>query len=158
MSPFEAYQKALLAQKRLPRYEPKIITHGFYSLQYARDVIHGRWPEAEPIIIQDAYNAYYYARDVIKARWIEAEQCIIQNAGSSYRYAIDVIKDRWLEAEESIAKTGYSQPYIEHFFDEPVITKEQADIIQWTRNNLTGYFAPASLLEDKVSLLDMVIE
>ena len=104
-----------------------------------------RLPELEPIIMQDTTWLYHYTIDVIKGRWPEAEPIISQDARYAYLYAREVIKGRWLEAEEIIAKTQHRKNYIEHFFDESVVTKEQVDTIQWERMNLLGYFAPASL-------------
>ena len=115
-------------------------------------------PELEPTIMQDARHAYRYARYVIKGRWPEAEPYIMQYAHYAYGYAKYVIKDRWLEAEEKIANSKYRHNYIKAFFDEPVVTKDEVDIIQWERQQQVGYFAPASLFQNKVSLLDMVIE
>jgi len=48
--------------------------------------------------------------------------------------------------------------YIKKFFNEPVITKDEVDIIQWQRKNAQGYFAPASWFDNKVSLLDMMVK
>ena len=114
--------------------------------------------ELEPIIMQEPFYAYCYATDIIRGRWYEAEPVIMQDAINAYRYSRDVIQGRWLEAEEIIAQCEYNVDYIDMFFGEPVVTKEQVDIIQWERMNLPGYFAPASLFEDKLSLLDMVVE
>ena len=46
-------------------------------MQYAADVIKGRWPEAESNIMKNPYAAVEYARDVIKGRWPEAESISI---------------------------------------------------------------------------------
>ena len=132
MTAKEAYERALKAKERLP--------------------------ELEHIIMQSAGHAHYYARDIIEDRWLEAEPVIIQDAEWAYYYARDVIKGRWLEAEEIIAKSDYIEYYTQRFFDEPVITKAQVDIIQWERKKQVGHFAPARLFQDNISLLDMVIE
>lgn len=132
MTAYKAYNQAYKAQKRLP--------------------------ELEHFIMQDAQWSYDYSRNVIKGRWLEAEPYIMQCYDCIYLYARDVIKGRWLEAEELISQSGWSSYYVNRFFDEPVVTKDRVDIIQWDRKKLPGYFAPASLFEPKTSLLDMVIE
>lgn len=160
MTAYEAYIKATSARKRLPESELDIIqsASAYHAYLYARDVIEGRWLEAESLIIHSAYDACFYARDVIQGRWYEAETNIAQDAYSACCYSIDVIKDRWTEAESTIAKSNWKTHYIKEFFDEPVITKDEVDIIQWGRKNISGYYAPASLFKDQVSLLDMVME
>ena len=117
-----------------------------------------RIPELEPIIMRDTSLTYRYAREIIKGRWPEGESTIILNAFYTYLYAREVIQGRWLEAEEIIAGTEYKHTYTEDFFDEPVITKDKIEPFIWERKQQVGYFAPASLFENKVSLLDMVIE
>ena len=184
MTAEQAYKKATRANKRLPKLELAIMQDTYWSMCYAinvikgrwldteqiilldtynayfyaRDIVQGRWLEAEPTIMQDAERAYLYARDIIQGRWLEAEPAIMKNSYVAYYYAKDILKKRWLEAESTIAKSTWKTHYIKEFFDEPVITKEQVDIIKWYRKKLPGYFAPARLFEDKVSLLDMVIE
>ena len=184
MTAREAYEKAKKAQKRFPELEPDIIQDAEWAYRYAlhiikgrwleseptimknahwaycyaRDMIKGRWPEAEPTIMQDVKWTYYYSTDVIKNRWSEAEPIIMQDTQYAFWYSKNIIKGRWLEAEPIIAKSAYIYGYIEHFFDETVVTKDQVDIIDWQRNKQVGHFAPARLFETKISLLDMVIE
>ena len=183
MTPQDIYKKAYAAQKRLPELEPMIVCDIYWSYLYARDVIKGRWSEAEPnimqdscyaycyaknvvggrwleaetFIMQDAVWSYCYAKDVIKGRWLEAESIIIQDELYAYFYTRDVIKERWLEAEEIISKSDYKIDYIERFFDEPVITKDKVDIIEWERKKQFGYFAQDSLFEQKISVLDIMV-
>ena len=159
MTAGEAYEKAVVEQKRLPELEYLVLQDAYYAFYYAKNVIKERWCKAEPIIMQDAYLAYKYACDVIKGRWSEAEPTIMQFPLYTYRYALNIIKGRWLEAEPIIAKSNLVIPYIRDFFDEPVVTKDKVDIIEWERKKQVGYFAPARLFKNKVSLLDiMVIE
>jgi len=74
-------------------------------------------------------------------------------------YANWIIKDRWIEAEEIVAKSEFKDDYIQEFFDgQPVVTKDEVDIIHWERKNAQGYFAPARLFKDKVSFLDMMVK
>ena len=157
MTAREAYVKAKKAQKRLPELEPIIVKDGFYAYSYAKYVIKGRWFEAEPTIMQDAHSAYCYSKDVIKGRWLEVEPTIMQDEEWAYLYARDIIKGRWYDAEERFVQSIFRDDYIEIFFDEPVVTKDKVDIIPWERKNLQGYFAPASLFEQKVSVLDMMV-
>jgi len=64
-----------------------------------------------------------------------------------------------LEAEKIFAKSEWKEDYILYFFgNEPTIAKDEVDIILWQRVKAQGYFAPASLFEDKVSLLDMMVK
>ena len=74
------------------------------ALDYAKDVIGGRWPEAEFVIMRRPERAYEYARDVIKGRWLEAEPVIMKSPIWAFYYAKDVIKGRWPEAEPYIMK------------------------------------------------------
>ena len=177
-----AYGIANKAHKRMPESEHIILQDELYSYFYARDVIQGRWLEAETSILQNAHTAYWYARDVIQGRWLEAEpviatsntyimlyllnviQCrwpeaepiIMQDSNDALLYALDIIKDRWPEAEQSIAQSCHVDIYIRKFFDEPVITKDKVDIIQWERKKQVGYFAPVRLFEEKYSVLDLM--
>ena len=188
LTPYDVCAKAKKAQKRLPKLEPIIMQDSlsaYWSYHYACNVIKGRWPEAEPNIMQNAQYAYWYARYIMQERWLEAELVIAQDAEYAYLYtlhiikgrwleaepnimkntwyaccyALDVIKDRWLEAEEIIAQSDTcTQRYTNEFFEEHTVTKDQIGTLMWTHINPLGYFAPASLFENKVSLLDMVIE
>jgi len=158
MSPQDAFTKADIAQKRIPELEHIILQNTFYACNYAMNIIEGRWPEAETIIMNDAGDACWYARDVIQGRWLEAESTIMYSAFWASCYAQDVICRRWSEAEEVIAKSKFKDGYIAYCFgSEPIVTKDEADIIKWERKNLQGYFAPASLFEKQVSFLDMMV-
>ena len=75
----------------------------------------------------------------------ELEHFIMQDGGWAYNYAKYIMQDRWYDAEEVIAKSDCQTDYIREFFNEPVITKDKVDIIQWERKNLQGYFAPIRL-------------
>jgi len=160
MTPYEAYLKSCEAQKRMPEHEPLIMQYAELSYWYARDVIKGRWSEAEPVISESISSAYFYARDVIKGRWSEAEPMILKNARYAYHYACVVIQERWYEAEEIIAKSVWKDDYLKQFFNEPVVAKDEVDIVLWQRKKAQGYFTPASLFDNKVSLslLDMMVE
>ena len=177
----DAYHTARAMKQRLPKDEPLImqdpyialcyaqyvikgrwleaetmLANSSYAWLYADNVIQGRWAEAEPAIIQDAWHACTYARYVIKERWLEAEPIIMKHATSAFVYAVFVMKSRWLEAEETIARDRIKEKYVEAFFDEQVFEQEQVEPFIWNRKKIYGYFAPTSIFEDKVSLLDMV--
>ena len=155
---YTAYNNAVKARKRLPKLEQIIMKDAEWAYWYAKDIIKGRWLEAEPIIAHSGMFAYFYALNIIKSRWSEAEPTIIQDTYWAYLYARDVIHMRWFEAEEIIAKSDWKTVYTKCFFDEPMITKDKVGPLIWKRMNLPGYFAPARLFQDKVSLLDMVTE
>jgi len=160
MTASEAFHLARKSQKRMPELENIIMQDARYAYYYARDVIEGRWLEAEPVIMHDAYRACLYNRVIIQGRWHEVEPIMMQEPRLAYNYAKDIIKGRWYEAEEIIASHHECKDgYIQEFFDnEPVVTKDEVDIIFWQRKNAPGYFAPASWFEDKVSLLDMMVK
>lgn len=155
----EAYHKAYAAQKRMPELEHIIIKSGAYSCCYAHFIINGRWPEAETAIIRDNFG-YAYAKNVIQGRWLEAEPAIMKHAPSAYKYAIGVIKGRWYEAEKIIASHHkYQEKYAQAFFDgQPIVTKDDISDFVWKRAKAQGYFVPASLFDNKASLLDMMVK
>jgi len=183
MTPYEAYQIATNAQKRMPELEPiilqdtassycyakdvikgrwseaepAIMQDACFAAVYARDVIQGRWPEAEPLIASSAKDAYCYAKDVLNKRWAEVELIILQNEYYTYQYARYVIKGRWYEVEDMIAKSAYKDDYIKAFFSEQAVTRYEVSDYWWKRHGLTGYFAPASLFNQKPSLLDIMV-
>lgn len=76
--------------KRLPQVEQFIMKSSLYAVDYAYDIIKGRWPEAEPYILKNADAACTYAMNVIKGRWPEAEQ-IIMKSDYAVKYAINII-------------------------------------------------------------------
>lgn len=76
------------------------------ALQYATDIIKGRWPEVEYLINDNPHSAFQYAVRVIKGRWLEAEEAIKRNAWTTYLYAKSIIKERWPEAESVIVQNA----------------------------------------------------
>ena len=84
-------------------------------VNYAADIIQGRWPEAEPYILdkclkcESRYDRDYlfsYALNVImpfdkdnpnydRGRWIEAEPIIGLDPHTAYSYARIILKERW---------------------------------------------------------------
>lgn len=83
---------------------PIIKQKPFYSYEYARVIIKGRWPEGEPIIMKSPLCSYVYAKNVIQGRFIEAEPIIMKNPDYAYEYAQHIIKGKWPEAEPYIIK------------------------------------------------------
>ena len=88
---------------RFPEGEAAIIQNLRHAYRYAREVIKGRWPELEAII-QKPIDAVNYAREVIKGRFPEGEAIIAQDPDAAYYYTRDVIKGRWPEGEAAIAQ------------------------------------------------------
>ena len=74
--------------------ENLISQNAYYSYDYAKNVIKGRFELGEKAISQDAEFSYLYARDVIKGRFELGEKAISQNSCYSYDYAKDVIKGK----------------------------------------------------------------
>lgn len=76
-------------------------------LDYAEEVINGRWIEGEKIIKTDPQAAYHYAKDVVKGRWIEAEKVILKDDDLCFVYALNVVLGRWEEYERVIIDDPY---------------------------------------------------
>jgi hypothetical protein len=116
----ELYERT---KQRSSDLEKIIIEDPEYAMDYARDIIQGRWKEAEPIIMKDPGYAYRYARDAIndystadvgvpewriKKRWTEAEPYIMKEPIYAYSYAKHIIKKRWPEAEPFIMEDPHT--------------------------------------------------
>ena len=73
-------------------------------LDYAEEVIKGRWPEAEKVLLKDADSCFEYAKEVIKGRWPEAEKVLLKDKDKSpcLAYAVYVVHGRWEEYERAI--------------------------------------------------------
>lgn len=76
-----------------------------YCVDYACDVIKGRWEPGEATIMQHAYSSYRYALYAIKGRWEPGEAVIREEGDVSLSYAKDVIKGRWEPGEEAISSS-----------------------------------------------------
>lgn len=76
-----------------------------YCVEYACDVIKGRWEPGEATIVQDAYSSCRYARYAIKGRWEPGEAAISEEGGASLDYAQYVIRGRWEPGEEAISSS-----------------------------------------------------
>ena len=138
LSSLDAFNYAKCSGQRRPDLERIILTDPsdpYFAVDYARDVIKGRWIKAEPVIAQDqaaAYQygltvlqgkrnkviersictnpklAYKYAYNVIGGRFQMAEAYIIKDPIYAAYYASDVLKWRWPEAEDTIAKDAHA--------------------------------------------------
>ena len=114
-------------KKLFSKNEKEIAQDPRIALDYAQDVIGGRWPEAEETIAQDLYDAYKYARDIIGGRWPEVEETIAQDPDTALDYAKDVIKGRFPEGEDKIAKRPFiSLSYAENVIKERFLKGEKA--------------------------------
>ena len=83
------------------------------AVDYARDVIKGRWPEAEEMILRpNQYDgmllAVEYARDVIKGRWPEAEEKMLRGEIHDIllSYVVWCVKGSWPEYEKMLTDNG----------------------------------------------------
>jgi hypothetical protein len=93
-------------------------------VDYAKDVLKGRWLEAEKVIIDRPFQAWMYAYKILSkdakwksepdhenGRWPEAEQYIMKDASASSGYARHIIKGTWAsigkpEAEEILMQNA----------------------------------------------------
>jgi len=91
-------------KKLFKKIESQYLKDPKLALQYAKEVIRGRWPEVEDAIATDPVSASQYAREVIKGRWPKAEEVIAKDPTSAFSYVTEVIKGRWPKAEATIAK------------------------------------------------------
>lgn len=82
----------------------------FWSLEYAKKVLKGRFPEGEAAIGKDPALAFAYAKDVIKGRFPEGENAILKECDRwgtrrfFKKYVIDVAGVRNEEFEAEIKK------------------------------------------------------
>jgi len=119
---------------RWPEAEPYIMQDPEMAYSYALRVIRGSWPEAEPVIRQDPWWAYMYAQKVIGRRWSKAEPVIMQDPWSAYEYAQDVIQARWLEAEPVIMRNPqWARAYKKHFKIQDDLKENDDDLFAPTR-------------------------
>ncbi len=76
-----------------------IVDQPMMAVQYAYQVMRGRWPEAEPKILADAKAAARYAVYVIKGRWPEAEPIIMRDPSAALDYTMEVINGLFYDDE-----------------------------------------------------------
>ena len=85
-----------------------------WALDYADDVIVGRWPEAEPYIMRDPKLAYVYAKNVIGGRWPAAEPVIMKDPKCWEYYK------RYFKIQDDLTEND------DDLFAEPTIRFDQA--------------------------------
>lgn len=110
-NPQAAWLLTRASGKRNPAAEAQIATDLNLSVDYAIDVIKGRWPEAEPAILNAVRHnqwqgnyAIKYASKAIGGRWPELEK-ILENTKNSHlmlEYVMQVVKDRVPAMEATI--------------------------------------------------------
>lgn len=124
-TPGGAFKAALITKKRDPNVEKALLEREKNNFEtslltadlvnYAENVIQGRWPEAEPYILRSPYNSTWYAINVIKGAWPEAENIIKQYARLSNQYARYAKKGRFEEGEPIIlGNTDEAVDYVIH--------------------------------------------
>ena len=133
------------------------------AIQYAVDVIRGRWPEAESSIMNNPYAAVKYAVYVIKGRWPEAESNIIKDPYAAVEYAIKILKRRWPEAESSFMEMPYSaMSYVRDILKrrwpeaESNIMKNPYVAVEYARDVIKGRWpeAESSIMENPLAAME----
>ena len=100
-----------------PDLERMVMVEPGWALDYATNIIKGRWPEAEPYILQELHTAYWYAINVVKDRWPEAEPIIAEDPTLALMYNCSFIKHRWPEAEQYFDPRGKDAHIIGLYID-----------------------------------------
>jgi hypothetical protein len=124
------------------------------ALQYALEVVEGRWPEGEEAIGKDAQSALDYAimlkETGIMDRWPEGEEVISKVSDIALQYALEVVEGRWPEGEEAIGKDAQSA------LDYAIMLKENGIMDRWpageeaiSKNGDTGYQYARNVLEGR---------
>jgi hypothetical protein len=72
------------------------------ALEYAGNILRGRWPEAEPYIMKDPESASRYATHVMREPWPEAEPYILKSFVPAMEYAVYTKRKLWPELEKII--------------------------------------------------------
>ena len=88
------------------------------AVDFAIDVIGGRFKALEDFIAKDAEAGLKYTKQFFDGRWSIAERAIFQDAEFATEYAIDVVGHPVPEAEETIKKYPYFwDVYCDYFAD-----------------------------------------
>jgi len=157
-----------------PVAEPVIAQNGLCSTMYAELVLGSKFESGEPAIAQDATAARIYAETVTSDRWEPGERAIAQDAMQSLLYAsflgerwehgedaiaqspsialvysITILKGRFYEAEPALYGSAQFKEYVEQWFGEPVVTRDQVDEYEWSCTAAVGYLAPARWFSKK---------
>jgi hypothetical protein len=166
-----------------PIAEPVIAQNGLCSTMYAELVLGSKFESGEPAIAQDASAARIYAETVISDRWKPGEYAIAQDAMQSLLYAsflgerwepgedaiaqspsvalvysITILKGRFYQAELALYSSVQFKEYVEQWFGEPVVTRDQVDEYEWSCTAALGYLAPARWFSRKASIIDTMLD
>ena len=96
--------------------EHKIAKDPKAAVEYAVNILMGRFPEAEPYILKNAKAAERYAR-LVRGKWPEAEDIIATDSWASYSYAVSVLKAPFPKGEDAILKDVENT----HFYNEEIL-------------------------------------
>lgn len=99
--------------------EPLILKQPRLAVEYAANVIKGRWPALENILKSDPRACALYCWKVMNKRVPELESTIKQNNEAILIYSFNVIKGRWPEIEQQLKGkqsfvTGYNNWWIQY--------------------------------------------
>lgn len=137
--------------------EPAIAQDANAARIYAETVISGRWQPGERAIAQDALQSLMYA-SFLGERWEPGENAIAQNPSVALIYAQTILKGRFYEAEPALSNSKEFKEYVEQWFDEPVVTRDQVDEYEWSCTAALGYLAPASWFNRPISIIDVMLD
>jgi hypothetical protein len=93
---------------RLKFLESVIKNNPAAAVQYAKQVIGGRWEEAEDVIAEDFHFAVKYAVEVVKGRFSKLEKRIQTSRELALEYSAK-IGQRFPDAEKAIAKGTFEE-------------------------------------------------
>lgn len=105
------------------------------AVDYAANIIQGRFEQSEKIILKSPHWAMVYSADVLNKRWQEAEGIILKsnNISIQWFYFTNVVKTKWLEAEPILFR------YTE-------IEKKYHEYLEWLENPQGNLFEHPSCL------------
>lgn len=147
-TPLGAYTYCNVLKKRDPRAEKIILSDDDINismiLNYARDVIKGRWPDGEKKILsffiknhkrnneEDDYDILFDYAKIVGERIPVFEPYLIKSV-RAMNYVFDTIKDRWPELEKRIKR--FNSDNILEYVRFTGYTWEEAEKIVFSRNN-----------------------
>jgi hypothetical protein len=124
--------------KRIPEAEIQIAQDVNLSVDYAIDVVKGRWPAAEPALLDSVRKGNYYGQ------------------GSPIKYAAKAIGGRWPELEKALESTGNAHMMLEYVLTvvkervpsmEPSIINTPDQAVRYAASCIKGRWPEA---EDKI--------
>lgn len=150
-SPLDKAHDADKQRKRIPEYEPAILTNPTAARYYASYVIQGPWPEAEPIIATSAAESYTYAKEALDGeRFPAGEPAVLRSLCSVWpiNYAEKIIKGRWPEYEQVLLEKGESYDCYHYCRElntpvpelEPVIARDKVSSYLYATHVLNARF------------------